>query len=152
MKIRKATREDEDAIWTLFYETVHSVNSRDYSSEQIEAWAPENPSWSWRDALRKNISYVVEEKGKLLGFADRTVQGFLEGLYVHKNYQGKGIATLLLEKMEEEAKLLGLKEIATEGSITARPFFEAKGFTCVQKQKKNLRGVSFINYIMKKTL
>lgn len=131
---------------------MHSVNSRDYNPEQIEAWAPENPSWSWRDALRKNISYVVEENGKLLGVADMTEQGFLEGLYVHKDFQGKVVATLLLEKMEEEAKLHGLNEITTEGSITARPFFEAKGFTCVQKQKKNLRGVSFINYIMKKSL
>jgi putative acetyltransferase len=41
--IRDYRSSDATAIVKLFYETVHLVNWRDYSPEQIEAWAPEIP-------------------------------------------------------------------------------------------------------------
>ncbi len=39
MIIRKYKNEDCDSVANLFYETVHSVNAKDYSAEQLSAWA-----------------------------------------------------------------------------------------------------------------
>lgn len=39
MKIRKYKVEDCDTVSKLFFETVHSVNAKDYTDEQLFAWA-----------------------------------------------------------------------------------------------------------------
>lgn len=56
--------------------------------------------------------------------------------------------SLLLKK----ALSLGITEIFTEASITAKPHAEAKGFNLYQEQRKLHNGVEFINYLMKKPL
>ncbi len=40
MNIRMYKSEDCREIVELFYNTVHSINSRDYSLEQLDVWAP----------------------------------------------------------------------------------------------------------------
>lgn len=39
MIIRKYQQKDCKEITELFYNTVHTVNSKDYSEEQLNAWA-----------------------------------------------------------------------------------------------------------------
>lgn len=39
MIIRRYREEDLPQIVTLFYETVHHVNIRDYTPKQVDAWA-----------------------------------------------------------------------------------------------------------------
>ncbi|RFT67736.1 N-acetyltransferase [Bacillus clarus] len=48
-------------------------------------------------------------------------------MFTHKDHQGRGIASRLLQKLEEAAMKLGDKEIYIEASITAKHFFENKG-------------------------
>ncbi len=40
MNIRMYQLEDCREIVELFYNTVHSINSRDYNSAQLDVWAP----------------------------------------------------------------------------------------------------------------
>ena len=42
MRIRSYHSDDCQANLSLFYETVHRINRRDYTQEQIEAWANNN--------------------------------------------------------------------------------------------------------------
>lgn len=42
MYIRNYQKNDLKSIIFLFRETVHSVNSKDYTQEQVKIWAPEN--------------------------------------------------------------------------------------------------------------
>lgn len=39
MIIRKYVSTDCKQVADLFYETVHSVNAKDYTIEQLDAWA-----------------------------------------------------------------------------------------------------------------
>ena len=39
MQIRRYTPEDLPQIAELFYNTVHTVNARDYTREQLDVWA-----------------------------------------------------------------------------------------------------------------
>ncbi|WP_425287844.1 GNAT family N-acetyltransferase [Oceanobacillus limi] len=73
-------------------------------------------------------------------------------LFTHKNFQGKGIATKLLQSLERTARTKGMTPITTEASITAKPFFLAKGFDVVRKQNKCYQGIEFVNFVMAKTL
>lgn len=42
MKIRLFETKDTEQVVRLFHDTVHAVNIRDYSSSQVNAWAPDD--------------------------------------------------------------------------------------------------------------
>jgi putative acetyltransferase len=78
--------------------------------------------------------------------------GEIDLLYVHSNFQRRGIASALLRKFETDAKSDGFSELITEASITARPFFESIGYQVEAEQVKIVRECEFINFKMKKEL
>lgn len=156
MKIIKYKETDIKEIVSLFYETVHSVNSKDYSQLELDAWAPKDEKEfkmkSWQQTLEENITFVAKINNKIVGFSDITHNGYLDRLYVHKDYQGKGIATALVDILEVEAKKINLLEIDTEASITAKPFFEQRGYKIVCSQTVERKGVKLTNFKMKKRI
>jgi GNAT superfamily N-acetyltransferase len=52
-------------------------------------------------------------------------------MYVHPAHQDKGVASALLEPVESFARRHRLAQLSTEASITARPFFEHRGFRLI---------------------
>lgn len=155
--IRKIKSDEINACITLFQATVHSINARDYTVEQLNAWAPlVEPAlidnYSYWESLLKNISYVAEYNKQLVGFGDLTFEGYLDRLFIHKDFQGCGIATMLLNRLEEEAKKHHIKDITTHASITAKSFFEKQGFVVIKQQLCPIRGISLLNFIMKKSI
>jgi putative acetyltransferase len=88
LTIRAFQPGDALEIMRLFRDTVHNVNSRDYTPEQIEAWAPalmDEPRWHER--LRANFTYVAEADGQIVGFSELERNGRIGTLYVHHRYQ-----------------------------------------------------------------
>ncbi|KEK23470.1 GNAT family N-acetyltransferase [Bacillus gaemokensis] len=154
MNIMKFDRQDTEEIIHLFYDTVHSVNAKDYSESQLDAWAPKEEKQSkvkiWRDSLHQNITYVAKINDMIVGFSDIMHTGYLDRLFVHKGYQGKGIATALIEKIELEARKLNLQEINTNASITAKRFFQRRGYNVVSEQQVERKGITLTNFHMRK--
>ena len=129
--IRTFKLGDEADIYQLFYDTVHSVNAKDYTKEQLDTWAPKNPDLSeWKKTLNKNHTFVAidKENGKIIGFSELKENGCLNRGYVHKDYLKQGIGTALLEAREQKALALGISKLFSEVSITAKPFFENRGY------------------------
>ncbi len=85
-----------------------------------------------------------------MGFSDLTGDGCLDMMFVHPEFQGRGVASRLLSRVELEALRLGFKRIHTEASRTARPFFERKGFRVIARQTVEKRGQSLENFRMEK--
>lgn len=98
--------------------------------------------------MRENLSNVVVWNNMIVGYGDITTNGYIDHLFVHKDCQRRGIASKILEYMKKEMLRRGVKELTTEASFTARPFFEAKGFTCLKEQQKEHNGVIFLNYFI----
>ena len=60
MVLRPYTSADLEEILTLFYETVHTVNARDYNPPQLDAWAPRTAYRArWDRTLREHTSLVA---------------------------------------------------------------------------------------------
>ena len=73
MKLRRYRVSDCSELTRLFYDTVHSVCARDYTPEQLDAWADGHPDLeTWDRSLRAHDTLVVEEGGRILGFGDMT--------------------------------------------------------------------------------
>ncbi|NEZ45182.1 GNAT family N-acetyltransferase [Paenibacillus alvei] len=156
MYIRQFQVEDIDQLVALFYDTVHTVNAKDYTAAQLQAWAPadeqEEKLARWTESLSQHLTYVAIRDNELIGFSDMAADGYLDRLYVHKDAQRQGVATALLSKLEQQARNLGLDEMRTDASITARPFFERHGFCMIQAQTVKRRGIDLVNYKMSKRL
>lgn len=154
MIIRRFDPSDFEPILQLFQDVVHSVGAKYYNPEQVNAWAPKEGlnKEKWLHSLSENITYVVEMDGKIVGFGDMSHTGYIDRVYVHKNYQGRGIGLAIFRKLEEEARKMGLSELSTEASIMAKPLAERQGFQVVNEQRKVHRGVEFVNYVMRKKL
>lgn len=156
MDILKFDEADIEEIISLFYETVHSVNLKDYSQTEVDAWAPKDEKQSkivaWKKSLGQNLSFVAKINGKIVGFSDMTHSGYLDRLYIQKDYQGLGIATALVDRLEVEAKKLNLLKIDTEASITAKPFFEHRGYISICSQIVERAGVELTNFKMIKKI
>lgn len=145
---------DSAALGRLFYDTIHAINARDYSPAELAAWAPTVPAPDWiagRAATR--IVVVAEDASGLLGFAElRPNERHLDCLYARHDIQGRGVGTALLHAIETEARALGLTRLLTEASLTARPFFERRGFRLIARQTVKRHGVKLVNFRMTKTL
>jgi putative acetyltransferase len=153
MIIRYYEPADLEQVMQLFYNTIHTVNNRDYEAAQLEAWAPADmDAAAWAARLEHNHSIVVEAMEQVTGFAELGKGGYVDMLYVHSDYQRQGIATALYTELEQVAKARGCTTVTTEASITARPFFERMGFIVTLEQEKTIRGVALRNYKMEKTV
>lgn len=147
--VREFKHTDLDECMGLFRDTVHTINAKDYKPSQLHAWAPEQANKKeWLKSLSENITYLAEYKGTIVGFGCITSAGYFDKLYVHKDFQFKGIAVAITKKIIAHAKNSGIKKITAEVSITAKPFCEHFGMRVSKEQTKHFRGETFINYLM----
>ena len=151
MELRKYRPYDYDNIIELFYGVVHSVNAADYNEAQLDAWAPKDKAlFSLENRLSGNYAVVAEKDGIIVGFGSVNGLGYFDCLYTHRDYQGLGVATLIANDIENYFYKEGVKIITTDASITAKPFFEKRGYVVLQEQNVECRGQYFINYKMQK--
>ena len=152
MKLRKYHSDDCEDVWELFYKTVHGVNSADYTEVQLDAWAPKDMDLhTWNERLLKNDYAIVAELNDTvvgIGTADDT--GYFDLLYVHKDYQRMGIAILIANDIEKYLWSKDAQIISTDASITAKPFFENRGYIVQKEQSVECRGQYLTNFKMQK--
>ncbi|WP_414551721.1 GNAT family N-acetyltransferase [Anabaena sp. CCY 0017] len=153
MKVRRYEIGDTAEIMQLFYETIHEVNIRDYTKPQLDAWTSVNMDVDvWISSLKSKFTYVAEEENKIVGFGELETNGHIDRFYCHKDFQGQGVGTKILEQIVLTAKSLEIPKLFVEASITAKPFFERREFLVVKKQEVERRGQKLINFVMEKLL
>lgn len=153
-KIRPLEEKDILNMQDLFRSTVLNVNIKDYTKEEVEDWASCGDDIEhWKELLSSN-QYVgaFNEQNYLIGYSSMNKNGYMHSMFVHKDWQGKGVATLLLSEVEKIARQYKVKEITSEVSKTARPFFEHKRYIVEYEQKQQANRLKLTNYKMKKIL
>lgn len=153
IQVRYYQKGDEKFLSKIYYDTIHTVNAKDYTQKQIDAWAP----WSsvqdysgWQEKLAKIKPFVAQIDDVIVGFAEFEPNGHIDCFYVHHEFQGSGIGSALMREIDKKAKDKLIARTYAEVSITARPFFEAKGFQVIKQQTVQIRGVELINFVMEK--
>ena len=145
MYIREYEPADCSEIAALFYQTVHEVNKQDYTSEQINAWATGKVDLAaWNQSFLEHYTLVAVENGRIAGFGDIDETGYLDRLYVHKEHQREGIAAALCSRLEAHVQ----GNILTHASITARPFFQKRGYKVLREQQVERQNILLTNFVM----
>ena len=148
MQLREYITSDCEQLAELFFQTVHSVNAKDYTKEQLDVWATGNVDLNrWDKSFKEHYTIIVICNDEIVGFGDINSSGYLDKLFVHKNHQHKGIATAICDELE--SSVTG-KKIITHSSITAKPFFEKRGYRVKKEQTVVRNGISLTNFIMEK--
>lgn len=152
MEIRSYRNSDYVEIADLFHDSVHAIDDSYYTKAQLEAWAPTPPDYElWKQRLALKEPFVALEGSKIVGFIELEENGHIDCLYVHKEYQGKGVASTLLQYLSNIAKTKGITNLHVEASKVAMPLFKKFGFELKKVNKVSLRGQSLLNYSMSST-
>ena len=147
MELRKYQSSDCREVTELFFNTVHIINAKDYTKEQLDVWATGQADLEkWDQSLQGHYSVVAVENDVIVGFGDIDSTGYLDRLYVHANYQCRGISTAICDQLEQAVP----GSITTHASITAKPFFEKRGYKVIKEQKVERQGIFLTNFVMAK--
>lgn len=148
MIIRKYKSSDCESLAELFYHTVHAVNAKDYTDEQLNVWATGRLNLiELNISLSEHYTLVAVEGDTIVGFGDIDNTGYLDRLFVHKDYQKQGIATAICNDLE---RAFDVSKITTHASITAKTFFINRGYKVIKEQQVIRNGIALTNYVMVK--
>lgn len=152
--IRSYNETDAPFLAAIYFNTIHKINAKDYSPEQLNAWAPSDSleTEGWMRKWKKIPPIVALIDNKIVGFAELEDNGHIDCFYCHHEHQGCGVGSALIKEIEHRAKKNKINKIFAEVSITAKPFFETKGFAVIKKQSVNIRGMTLTNFVMEKLL
>jgi putative acetyltransferase len=150
-QIRRYKPGEERALFEVYYSAIHLMATRDYTPEQIQAWAPKELDMNlWENRIRGINPFVAELNGEVVGYADLQANGYIDHFFVSGNHSRRGIGSLLMEHLLGEAKSLGLSELTSDVSRTAQPFYEKFGFVVVEQRTPERRGVIIPNALMRR--
>lgn len=138
----------EIELFEIFTSAIGEVCSKNYSPEQISAWLPsEYHADKWKERLEGINPYIAKYESNIAGYADIQKDGYIDHFFVGARYQSEGVGSALMGTLLENSKS---DRVYSHVSITARPFFEKKGFIVVKENTVDLRGVELRNYIMER--
>ena len=150
MFLRRYQSSDCETLAKIFYDTIHAINIRDYSQQQVDAWATGTVDLErWDRTMSQRCTLIAVEGDTIIGFGDMDDSGYLDRLFIHKDYQGIGAATAICDALESNVKS---DRYYTHASITAKPFFEKRGYKVVKAQQIERRGVTLNNFVMEKVV
>ncbi len=128
--------------------SIFNNNQQGSSCQQMDVWATGSIDLAaWNKSFLAHTSFVAVDGETIAEFGDIDSSGYLDRLYVHKDYQGIGIATALCEKLEASVESA---IVTTHASITAGPFFEHRGYVVKKEQQVERQEILLTNYVMEK--
>jgi putative acetyltransferase len=144
---------EESALWEVFHSAVHSIASKNYSEEQVNAWSPANPDRAkWAERIRGINPFVAKRAGVIVGYADVQADGYIDHFFVSAAAARQGVGSALMRKLHEAAVQGKISTLFSNVSLTAQPFFEKWGFVIEFRQSISCCGVIMENFRMKKLL
>jgi ribosomal protein S18 acetylase RimI-like enzyme len=129
--IRPATAADAEAVHKIVLHALRETNARDYPSSVIERLILTLP-----DKVASNLetwcAFVAIVNGRVVGTGSLNGQT-VTSVYVHPDYQGRGIATKLMDEVENAANAQSQRTLSVQSSVTAKTFYAKRGFKIVRE-------------------
>lgn len=145
----RAAREDDvtaivDICTRAYQATYQGLLPQSYLDRMLaEFYRPERVATGITPAPAAWLGYqVVEERGRVLGLAGGGLPspgvGELSVIYLDPAERGRGLGTLLLNRITDQLRELGASEMwvaVVVGNDLAIPFYEARGFTIKSRRR-----------------
>jgi putative acetyltransferase len=109
--------------------------------------------------IRETHVIVAEADAGIAGFASvalhptgSLVAGEVDQLFVHPTYTNLGVASLLLEAIETEARQAGLDRLVTHASLRAAALFVQTGYRPQEEETVQIDDQWLARFLMRKEL
>ncbi|MBD2198129.1 GNAT family N-acetyltransferase [Calothrix parietina] len=133
--LRPAQPTDARDLSIIHIAAIKALPATFYSPEELLAWRnnrdrPDNG----------NIFKLIKADNFWVAVIDNVITGFasyiddeLIALYVHPQYQGRGIGRNLVEHFCDRAREQGIDRVMTTASLYAEGFYSRLGFTAIAR-------------------
>src|ERR1019366_9138503 len=122
------TESDAGGIWELHVRAIRELCTRDYTLEQIEAWAGPKTPGDYLEPIRSKRLFVAEQAGRIVGFGDyHATKNEISAVYVDPDFGGQGIGRALFLVVTGELKARGFSHGELDASLNSVGFYEAMG-------------------------
>ena len=135
MIIRRLKEEDAKAVSELIITTIRISNVRDYPAELMEELAARMQPADILQRASWTHFYVAEDAGRIVGcgavgpYWGKEDESSLFSIFVHPDYQGKGIGRMIVGALEQDEFALRARRIEIPASITGLPFYRKMGYS-----------------------
>lgn len=155
MRIRPFRPEDAGPLADLYARSVRELGARDYTAEQVTAWAALGPSPERIVELAgdgRTTLVAVDGDARPIAFGDLEADGHIDHLYAAPEAAGRGVAGAVYDELEALARRRGVARLHSEASEGARRFFVRRGFAVTGRRDLDVSGVRIHNYAVEKSL
>ena len=132
--LRPYMTADTMGLRELFAQSIDVLTEDDYGEDQRAAWASEAEDVdAFAKRLSSMVTLVIEVEDELIGFGALKDNKAIEMLFVHPYRAREGVGSTLLDALERIAKARGAESLTVDASDTAVLFFEARGYTAMER-------------------
>ena len=149
MNLRQITNKDQIELKKVYFDSILSIDENIYSKGQKRAWSSQawdNPNFE--NSIKKGKGWLITDKNKIIGFAIRYPVNRISLFYCIGRSQRMGYGSILLNKIENEAKEEGLHSLFTEASLISYKLFIKNRWRIISKEKIIIKNNLFERYKM----
>ena len=153
MNLRQITTKDQLELKKVYFDSIQSLDGKIYSLEQKRAWSSQawdNPNFD--KSITHGKGWLLSEKEKIIAFALRYPNNKICLFYCKGKHQRKGYGSMLIDKIEDEAKKECLDSLSTEASLISYKLFLKKEWEIIRKEKVIINNIFFERYKMTKII
>ncbi|AXT53006.1 GNAT family N-acetyltransferase [Aquimarina sp. BL5] len=146
-QISRATDSDLPLMQRLFYQTVTIYGSKIFTKEEVKIFSRlALDKKHWIQKFTEDFVYNAKLNGEVVGSFSLSKDGVIEYIFVHQNYQGRGIAKELYKTLENVAEDANIEVLTTRINISTRDFFKKNGFEIIKSIEKVAGGEDIVTY------
>lgn len=134
MHIRHFSDADAAELSALIRQTLKVTNSKDYPPAMIEDLVKTHTEDYLKQRAAQTHFYVAEDQSRILGcgaigpWDGREDECCLYSIFVHPDWQGRGLGRFIIERLEQDPYCLRAARIEVPASLTAVPFYLKLGY------------------------
>jgi ribosomal protein S18 acetylase RimI-like enzyme len=132
IEVRKYKDQDLYESALLISETFRKFNFNDNRPENSKKYADSyNPKTNLdkiRNRFNESTIFLLAENNKRIVGLVRAMGNRVVNLFVHGNYHKQGIGKMLLNKIENEIKNIGFRDVTLRSQLSAVHFYQGCGY------------------------
>jgi len=155
MRIRRFQSDDLPAMLEVRRDSILNVAAKHFTLDRAHAWASAQRASnhaSQHERFAQSATWVALWDERLAGYSNLRADGYVDTMFVHSEFQGRGLATALLDALENFARSKGMTRLFSDVSVGARPYFEKRGFSVDKNQQVFFADGAVYGFKMEKSL
>ena len=132
--VRKVLEKDTEAIFGIHRQAIAALEGGPYEKHILDAWERSVTLTAIRNSMGTSDvkGFLAERGGLRIGFA-ALQRNILIALYVDPAWQGMGIGSTLLTRIETEAARQRVDVLNLMAPLNAVNFYECRGYRIVEE-------------------